>query len=67
MKTLLTILITIGSFLSWIPLLGWINWINIPTIIVTLLVLNNNQKLKIYLGMLLIINFFRFCAGGFVL
>jgi len=69
MKTLgliLGIFVAIGMMLAFIPLLGWLNWLNIPFAILGLIFssIGNSQGGKVLCGVAIVLGILRLILGG---
>lgn len=69
MKTIaviLGIMSTIGMFLAFIPLFGWLNWLNIPFAILGLIfsLLGNSPEGKILCILAIVFGLLRLILGG---
>jgi len=72
MKTfglILGILAALGMLLAFIPLLGWLNWINIPFAIIGLIIsaIGNSKGGMVLCGMAVLFGIIRLILGAGIL
>jgi thiamine transporter ThiT len=65
----LGVLAALGMLLAFIPLLGWLNWINIPFAIIGLIIsaIGNSNGGMVLCGIAVIFGLIRLILGGGIL